>query len=74
MKLGFTFVEKAWGNLFYKTYGETTMNYLDAKAKCESERVTGKNVRMKFQYSSWDDKCQNFFDGEILSENGLAQE
>ena len=46
--LGYTFVEKAWGNLFYKTYGETTMNYLDAKAKCESERVTRKNVKKYF--------------------------
>ena len=38
-KLGYTFVEKAWGNLFYKTYGETAdkKSYLDAKAQCESE-------------------------------------
>ena len=74
-KLGYTFVEKAWGNLFYKTYGETTMNYLDAKAKCESERVTRKNVKQIFLDSRTGAKMsENFWEGEEQNvRNDLAQ-
>ena len=32
---GYTFAINTWGNLFYKVYEE--MNYLDAKAQCESD-------------------------------------
>ena len=32
---GYTFAINTWGNLFYKTY--KAMNYLDAKAQCESD-------------------------------------
>ena len=35
ISLGYTFVVNTWGNSFYKTYEE--MNYLDAKAQCESD-------------------------------------
>ena len=32
---GYTFAINTWGNLFYKVY--KAMNYLDAKAQCESD-------------------------------------
>ena len=35
ISLGYTFAVNIWGNSFYKTYEE--MNYLDAKAQCESD-------------------------------------
>ena len=41
------------------------MNYLDAKAKCESERVTRKNVKKIFLDSRRGTKMsENFWEGE----------
>ena len=51
------------------------MNYLDAKAKCESERVTRKNVKKYFQILERGTKMsENFWEGEEQNvRNDLAQ-
>ena len=57
---GYTFAENPWGNSFYKIY-RSSMTYLAAKAKCESDGATLATPRS--------DAENDFFVGLLPGEN-----